>query len=167
MFICLYTYVYLCLHIYYIYTYIYVYTFHFHLYRHPYSEVIEVKRNSGVLIKQSSFVSRDYELGDLIAEEVQINPFITALHILIVDDSRLNRKMVSKFLKGDDYLCDEAEDGLEAIRMVKENFDKFERSEIRKPYHAILMDYTVRGSQDMVMWILICILISIVVCVCV
>jgi PleD family two-component response regulator len=107
--------------------------------------VIEVKRNSGVLVKQSSFVSRDYELGDLVAEEVQINPFITALHILIVDDSRLNRKMVSKFLKGDDYLCDEAEDGLEAIRMVKENFDKFERGEIRKPYHAILMDYTVRG----------------------
>jgi CheY-like chemotaxis protein len=52
----------------------------------------------------------------------------------------MNRKVVSKFLKRDDYFSDEAEDGLEASRMVRENVAKFERNEIRKPY-AILMDY--------------------------
>jgi CheY-like chemotaxis protein len=126
------------------------FTFEVPMLRHPYSEVIEssmrinIPRRESEKKKQRADVCRDYEFCDLIGEGGVDGPnlFISAMHILIVDDSKMNRKMVSKFLKGDDYLCDEAEDGLEAIRMVKENLDTFERGEIRKPYHAILMDST-------------------------
>jgi hypothetical protein len=112
--------------------------------------------------KQKVGVSRDYELheigGSADFHEGESNYFITAMHVLIVDDSRMNRKMVSKFLKGDDYLCDEAEDGLEAIRLVQENLDKFESGKIAKPYHAILMDYMVRFTSHEYTWKVIYIL---------
>jgi hypothetical protein len=81
--------------------------------------------------KQKADVSRDYELSELIEQDFNTQmPLINAMNILIVDDSKMNRKMVSKFLKGDDYLCDEAVDGLEAIKMVKENLAKVERTYI-------------------------------------
>jgi PleD family two-component response regulator len=32
--------------------------------------------------------------------DISPNLYISAMHILIVDDSKMNRKMVSKFLKG-------------------------------------------------------------------
>jgi hypothetical protein len=44
----------------------------------------------------------------------------SSFEILIVDDSRLCRKMLLKCLRADGHTCYEAEDGLEAIAMVKE-----------------------------------------------
>jgi CheY-like chemotaxis protein len=121
------------------------FTFEVPMIRHPYSGVVLANSTMNSCKsgnrKQKADVSRDYEFSELIEQEGNTqSPFISAMHILIVDDSKMNRKMVSKFLRGDDYLCDEAEDGLEAIKMVKENLAKFEKNEIRKPYHAILMD---------------------------
>ena len=56
------------------------------------------------------------------------------LNLLLVDDSRLNRRMLARLLSCDDgYRCDEAEDGVEAVRLVETNHDK--------PYDAILMDF--------------------------
>ena len=60
--------------------------------------------------------------------------------ILVVDDSRLNRKMLMKFLIKDGHRCTEAEDGLKAIERVKERIDSSNggRSE---HFDAILMDF--------------------------
>ena len=59
--------------------------------------------------------------------------------LLVVDDSRLNRKMLCKILRGAGYICDEAEDGLLAVAKVEEKMatgDEWKRS-----YDAVLMDY--------------------------
>lgn len=42
------------------------------------------------------------------------------LNILVVDDSKLNRKMLVKYLKTDDHTVDEAEDGVIAVATVVE-----------------------------------------------
>ena len=60
--------------------------------------------------------------------------------VLVVDDSRLNRKMLMKFLQKGGHRCTEAEDGLEAIEVVKERID-FSNGGRGKPYDAILMDF--------------------------
>ena len=60
--------------------------------------------------------------------------------LLVVDDSRLNRKVLMKCLKNDGHRCTEAEDGLEAIERVKERID-FSNGGRGKPYDAILMDF--------------------------
>ena len=62
------------------------------------------------------------------------------LEVLVVDDSRLNRKMLLKVLNKDGHRCTEAEDGLEAIERVKERID-FSNGGHGKPYDAILMDF--------------------------
>ena len=60
--------------------------------------------------------------------------------ILVVDDSRLNRKMLMKCLKADGYACVEASDGLEAVAAVKKKI-KFVKGGTGKPFAAILMDF--------------------------
>ena len=57
-------------------------------------------------------------------------------HLLIVDDSPLNRKMLIKIFRVAGHICDEAEDGLIAVSKVKE---KMTLTSI--PYSAILMDF--------------------------
>jgi signal transduction histidine kinase/ActR/RegA family two-component response regulator len=59
--------------------------------------------------------------------------------LLVVDDSRLNRKMLCKILRGAGCLCDEAEDGLQAIEIVKQKMSHPIVS--KRHYDAILMDY--------------------------
>ena len=39
--------------------------------------------------------------------------------ILVVDDSKLNRKMLCKVLRSEGHMCDEAEDGIHAIEKVR------------------------------------------------
>ena len=41
------------------------------------------------------------------------------LNILVVDDSKLNRRMLIRLLMSDNYTCDEAEDGVIAVEMIK------------------------------------------------
>ena len=62
------------------------------------------------------------------------------LDILIVDDSRLNRKMLCKVLRCKGHVCDEAEDGLQAIAKVQEKM-KLSTEEGKPYFDAILMDF--------------------------
>jgi signal transduction histidine kinase len=62
------------------------------------------------------------------------------LHVLVVDDSRLNRKMLLKCLRADGHICFEAEDGLEAVAMVKERIGHATGGN-GKPFDAVLMDF--------------------------
>ena len=57
-------------------------------------------------------------------------------HLLIVDDSPLNRKMLLRTFREAGHTCDEAEDGVIAIIKVKEMM-----SSDAKVYSAILMDF--------------------------
>jgi two-component system, sensor histidine kinase len=63
-----------------------------------------------------------------------------SFNILVVDDSRLNRKMLLKCLRADGHTCFEAEDGLEAIEMVKERINHATRG-YGKLFDAVLMDF--------------------------
>jgi CheY-like chemotaxis protein len=64
----------------------------------------------------------------------------SSYEVLIVDDSRLCRKMLQKCLRADGHTCYEAEDGLEAIAMVKERIDHA-RGGGGRPFDAVLMDF--------------------------
>lgn len=68
--------------------------------------------------------------------------------LLVVDDSRLNRKMLCKVLRSKGHKCVEAEDGLEAVAKVIEKMeggtgDAGEGSAVQGKtcYDAILMDF--------------------------
>jgi CheY-like chemotaxis protein len=71
------------------------------------------------------------------------------LHILVVDDSKLNRKMLIKILKADGHSCDEAEDGKQAVDMVRASLTGTQPAlnrtqppiEITPTYDTILMDF--------------------------
>ena len=60
--------------------------------------------------------------------------------LLVVDDSRLNRKMLVKCLTADGHVCFESADGLEAISVVKERMD-YANGGHAQPFDAILMDF--------------------------
>ena len=62
------------------------------------------------------------------------------LQILVVDDSRLNRKMLLKCLRADGHECSECADGIEAVAAVKERVDHANGGG-GKPFDVILMDY--------------------------
>jgi signal transduction histidine kinase/CheY-like chemotaxis protein len=65
---------------------------------------------------------------------------LQTFNLLVVDDSRLNRKMLLKCLKADGHTCWEAEDGLQAIAMVKDRVHPEDR-DLCVPFDAILMDF--------------------------
>jgi signal transduction histidine kinase/ActR/RegA family two-component response regulator len=58
------------------------------------------------------------------------------LHLLIVDDSPLNRKMLLRTFRAVGHICEEAEDGLEAVEKVKSRM-----ASATKSYSAILIDF--------------------------
>jgi signal transduction histidine kinase len=62
------------------------------------------------------------------------------MQLLVVDDSRLNRKMLLKCLRADGHTCYEAEDGSEAVAMVKERIGYGTGGDGR-PFDAVLMDF--------------------------
>ena len=63
-----------------------------------------------------------------------------SLEVLVVDDSRLNRKMLMLCLRADGHVCVEAADGLEAIAMVKERIG-YATGGQGKPFDTVLMDF--------------------------
>ena len=65
---------------------------------------------------------------------------LSAYDILVVDDSRLNRKMLLRCLRADGHVCTEAADGLEAVMAVKERIDYANKGQ-GKPFDVILMDF--------------------------
>ena len=66
--------------------------------------------------------------------------FTNVLEVLVVDDSRLNRKMLLKCLQKDGHRCTEAVDGLEAVERVKQRMT-FSNGGPGSPYDVILMDF--------------------------
>lgn len=72
----------------------------------------------------------------------KLKPLVHGPHynLLIVDDSRLNRKMLCKMLRGAGHICDEAEDGLMAVEKVKESMLSAVNETV-VAYDAILMDF--------------------------
>jgi CheY-like chemotaxis protein len=62
------------------------------------------------------------------------------LTVLIVDDSTVNRRMLAKFLKAADFVCEEAEDGVMALEKVKQRVST-KSGDSRREYVAILMDF--------------------------
>jgi CheY-like chemotaxis protein len=56
----------------------------------------------------------------------------SALHVLVVDDSVSNRKLLMRMLKNRGHTCEEACDGQEAVLLVKE---------ASTPFDSILLDY--------------------------
>lgn len=55
--------------------------------------------------------------------------------MLIVDDSGVNRRMLTRLLRGRCKLSVESEDGLQAVEQVTKSMERFE------PFHAVIMDY--------------------------
>jgi CheY-like chemotaxis protein len=97
-----------------------------------------------VLIRESSTdvcralpdLVRELTISDLGDSPILPHPF----ELLVVDDSRLCRKMLQKCLRADGHTCYEAEDGLEAIAMVKERINRVSGG-ICRPFDAVLMDF--------------------------
>mmetsp|Transcript_23900 Transcript_23900/g.42419 ORF Transcript_23900/g.42419 Transcript_23900/m.42419 type:complete len:274 (-) Transcript_23900:364-1185(-) len=56
-------------------------------------------------------------------------------HILVVDDILLNRKLLCRMLKNKGHTCDEAENGLAAVKLVEAGLEN------SSPYDMVLMDY--------------------------
>ena len=75
------------------------------------------------------------------ADEGAIGSSVAARHynILVVDDSRLNRKMLLKCLRTAGHTCIEGEDGSEALALVKERMSGAKSAGNR--FDAILMDF--------------------------
>ncbi|CAB9507344.1 sensor kinase/phosphatase LuxQ [Seminavis robusta] len=66
------------------------------------------------------------------------NRWNDSLRILIVDDAHMNRKILTKLLGNRGHECDQAENGVEAVKMVKKSLGSGESAET---YDTILMDY--------------------------
>jgi CheY-like chemotaxis protein len=81
-------------------------------------------------------VVQELSISDLGDSPILPHPF----ELLVVDDSRLCRKMLQKCLRADGHTCCEAEDGLEAIAMVKERIGHGTGGHGR-PFDAVLMDF--------------------------
>ena len=93
---------------------------------------------SGEYLAPSLLLSQRYDdrLQSDITRRRAFAPLKPLHHILIVDDSPLNRKMLKRTFQLDGHNCDEAEDGLIAVAKVKEMM-----SSRAKAYSAILMDF--------------------------
>ena len=66
---------------------------------------------------------------------VSVNGLELRKCILVVDDAASNRKMLIRILKANGYLCEEAEDGQQAIDRYVESVEK------REAFCAIIMDF--------------------------
>ena len=94
-------------------------------------------------IKKSSRHSNNRSLdsgSELIMDSEVDIPKSRAYNLLVVDDSRLNRKMLLKCLKADGHTCHEAEDGVQAIAMVQNRITPDNGVHL-DPFDAILMDF--------------------------
>ena len=60
---------------------------------------------------------------------------MSSLNLLVVDDSPMNRKMLTRLLQNQGHVCSQAEDGIAAVEAVKQAMTSGKR------YDAILMDY--------------------------
>lgn len=98
---------------------------------------IELKSEEG---KGSSFFfelefkSKDSIIDDIPFEITPVDYDFTGLHILIVEDNKINQVITKKMLDKKQISCDIANNGLEAVAMVR-----------KKDYDCILMDIHMPG----------------------
>lgn len=84
----------------------------------------------GCTVVTDSVVNESY--GHL--EELK-QPDSRPLRILVVDDSDMNRKLLTRLLQNQGHQCDQAVDGVEAVNQVKQSIAD------SNPYDTILLDY--------------------------
>jgi two-component system, sensor histidine kinase len=72
--------------------------------------------------------------------QFHLDPAPPILHVLVVDDSPLNRKMLLKCLRSEGHICLEAVDGLDAVTAVKKRID-YTNGGLGAPFDVILMDF--------------------------
>ena len=78
-----------------------------------------------------------YSCSDESKNQLEIDELARPVyHLLIVDDSPLNRKMLQRTFRAAGHICDEAEDGVIAVAKVKEKM-----LSSAKVYSAVLMDF--------------------------
>ena len=70
----------------------------------------------------------------------------TSLRILVVEDVKSNRKLLCRLLANKGHVCEEAEDGLMAVDMVKQS------EAAGNPYDCVLMDYEVRTGPSFALY---------------
>ena len=92
----------------------------------------DAERN--VLLNHDALVE-NRTFAKLMKQTSEFFPKPSALRALIVDDSALIRKMMLRILRGMGHSCEEACDGLEAVRMYEKSALNFE------VYDVILMEY--------------------------
>jgi signal transduction histidine kinase/CheY-like chemotaxis protein len=83
-----------------------------------------------IKIEEETIIKIEEEIGEKNKEEIN-----DKLHLLIVDDSELCRKMLCKILIMKKCICSEAKNGLEAVELIK----KLNSNNLK--YDAILIDY--------------------------
>lgn len=92
-------------------------------------DCLEVVRQSKPVNCKSKTTQKQKEEEEETAEEKK------AFRILLVDDAKVCRKLVSRLLKAKGHVCEEAENGLLAVKMVKKAMDE------GTIYDTILLDY--------------------------
>ena len=102
----------------------------------PRSPEVLNRETSADMRRAAQDVVQELSISDLGDSPILPHPF----ELLVVDDSRLCRKMLQKCLRADGHTCCEAEDGLEAIAMVKERIGHGTGGHGR-PFDAVLMDF--------------------------
>ena len=99
-------------------------------------DLIEVKDDGEIILNQ--FPSNNS--GSAPASVCGMDGIEKGFDILVVDDSKLNRKMLCKVLRSKGHVCDEADDGLKAVQKVKERMMQC-NTEKKNSFDAILMDF--------------------------
>ena len=88
----------------------------------PESEIsnLEKKNLLHIINKNFNYLNSSNNINnDNINNMNDDNDVNNVLNLLVVDDSKLNRRMLIKLLSSDDHICDEAEDGFIAVEKVK------------------------------------------------
>ena len=101
-------------------------------------DVVEVKDDYEEVIVLNGFPSNNS--GSAPASVNGLDDIEKGFDILVVDDSKLNRKMLCKVLRSKGHVCDEADDGLKAVLKVKERMMRGKTGE-KSSFDAILMDF--------------------------
>jgi CheY-like chemotaxis protein len=110
------------------------------LYIVPDAVLPESLKNKILLSSESVSEFKDNLSSESVSEfkdngkELAEHPF-ESLRVLVVDDARVNRKLLMRLLQNQGHYCDEAEDGLVAVQLVENALKAC------NPYDTILMDF--------------------------
>ena len=101
----------------------------------------------------TAFESAHIDNNSLVSNSVHESVSKSSLKILVVDDSAMNRKMICRLFTKRGSTCDQAEDGLDGVNMMRKNLNNNESSHHHSPleftalsgsaprYDVVLMDY--------------------------